>query len=735
MGDIFVTGPFEFDAASGLLRRGGDETHLPLRSAKVLEVFLRRPGEVLSKDEILNTVWEGAFVGEDSLTQAISQLRQALGDDPQRPTYIQTIPKRGYRFIGEVSEAPDISAGPARGKEAPADAEDARPSVAMTAEVVPFWRRAIPWALVAVMVIVSTVVVLWALGRPAPTPAPLRIPVDLPPGLELRGTWYDGVAVSPDGGRLVFVARPGEDTKRLYAMEVDRLEEAAEIPGTEDAQHPFFSPDGQWVGFFQNRYLKKVSLRGGDPVTLYEGVDAGYPTGADWGPDDTILFSPTYNTGIWQISADGEGLREVTTPDLAQGEIEHDWPSFLPGGQEALFTSYKGNMSRAEIVRVSLETGAKNLVHAGGYYPRYLPGGNLVFGQGRSIFAAPYDLDTGEVTGAPEVVLDQVRTSVIEGRPLLAFSDTGVLAFVSGGPAVTDNTLVLVDREGSVQRRLEHEAGSVWRFSPDGERVLTWLGRDDLDIWIHDLERGGSDRLTTDPAWDNYPVVSKDGKVAFASEREGEGWDIFWIPMDRSEPVRPLVINEHQSVPGSWSPDGKLLAYHQSNPETGFDIWILDLDDPDNPKRFIASEFNERFPAFSPDGRLLAYASDESGDDELYAVPYPEGVPSRAVSIDGARRQTLRWAPAGNEIFYLPPAREEFLVVSVETEPGLSVGVPRLLFRTGAMSPERVDANLYDVHPDGELFIMRTTDDPEPLRLHVWFDWFEELRRLMSDGD
>jgi serine/threonine-protein kinase len=292
------------------------------------------------------------------------------------------------------------------------------------------WRRAAPWAMAAIsMIALLTLIVSNMLRSSRPPTRPVaRLAVTLPPGDRLALGPLPHIALAPDGSRLVYAA-VHSGTTQLYLRAIDRFE-TTPIPGTEGAESPFFSHDGQSVGFFAGGTLKEVSLSGGAPLTL---CSAPSNRGGSWGFDGSIIFSPSPSSGLFRISAAGGAPKPLTAPDHKQGEISHRWPEILPGGKAAVFTIFTGaGLESARIGVLSLETGERRMLVRAGAYARYFPSGHLVYARAGGLQAVPFDLQRLEVTGTPVPVFEGV--SMNPGFFSAEFSSTsdGSLAYVPG---------------------------------------------------------------------------------------------------------------------------------------------------------------------------------------------------------------------------------------------------------------------------------------------------------------
>jgi len=419
-------GPFQFDRGERLLRRDGAEIALPPRATGVLELLLERAGRVVSKQSLIDAVWQEAYVTETSLAEAVSLLRQALGDDPQNPRYIQTLHRRGYRFVAPVT------------MERPAAPE----AVAVSSEKPGSSRRLAFASIALAAVAVAGLIAAWILTRSAPSPPPVRrLLIEIPPEETLDLAFSPAIALSPAGDRLVYVAQR-DGAQRLFLRALDHFE-AAPIQGTAGAAGLFFSPDGQWVGFFAGGKLKKVRLDGGVGGEALALCDSPYPYGASWSEDGSILFSPNFSSGLERVSAAGGAPRALTTPNAAAGEVGHRWPEVLPGGRTALFTVWRRSLGDATIESLDLATGARRVLVRGGSFPRYSPTGHLVFVRAEGLAAVPFDLRRLSVLGPPVAVLSGVRVDG-QGGGQLALSGSGSLVYLPGGPETKNERQVHV---------------------------------------------------------------------------------------------------------------------------------------------------------------------------------------------------------------------------------------------------------------------------------------------------
>ena len=572
-----------------------------------------------------------------------------------------------------------------------------------------------------------TGVAVWNL-KPSPPLPVTRTVINLPPGQQLAGLENGpAVALSPDGLDLAYVARQG-GAQQLFLRSLDGFE-AKPIPGTEDAVNPFFSPDGQWLGFFADGKLKKVSVSGGGVVSL---TDSGNIYGASWGSQGVIAFTPSGSSSLQQVS-DAGGARQPLTH--LESDLNQRWPDWLPGGKSLLFGG--GAIGDPRVAVYSIATREQRNLIPGGTQPRYLPSGHLVYAQDGNLMAAPFDPKRLVVTGAAVSVVEGVGHSLISGHAQYSVSATGSLVYVNGASLSGQGKLVWVSRNGADQALAAPARAYVWpRISPDGKRIAASIAEQNIQIWQYDISRDTLTRFTFEGNRNNNPTWTPDGKrIAFLSDK-----NIFWQLADGSGGLERLTTSEFTEVPMSWSPDGQLLAFIELNPSTGLDISMLHLGDPSagsgqvrKAQMFLRTPFNESVPRFSPDGRWVAYISNESSRNEIYVQPYPGPGGKWQISTDGGTEPV--WNPNGRELFFRNG--DKMWAVDITTQPSFAAGKPRLLFHGPYLLSPATSSN-YDVSSDGQRFLMVKPNEQEqtaPTQINVVQNWFEELKQKVPAGN
>ncbi len=594
------------------------------------------------------------------------------------------------------------------------------------------WRLAAPMAAVALII---GVLGTWVATRPAsPAPElPVQFEFELPEGVDFTNAGRRSIAISPDGSRIVFVGN-----RQLWMRQLGDLVPTP-IPGTETARTPFFSPDGQQIGFATEDpgQLKRVSTTGGAPVVL---GPASNPYGASWADNGMIYFGQG-SEGIWQVPGTG-GTPEVVI-DVQDGEEAHG-PQLLPGGEWLLFTLRSGGgWADAKIVADSLVTGDRVVLIEGGTDGRWVPTGHLVYTLATTLFAVAFDPEVMEPpTGATSVV-EGVRTTGFTGSSQYGFADNGRFVYVPGTAGFDDVSQIgLIDRHGGSVDPLPFEPrdSSDMDLSPDGRHIALEIegtdeaGGDADHIWIYEIQRGARVLLTTEGDNEN-PVWSPDGAwVFFSSERDGNR-DIWKRRADRSLDAE-LVLDMAEPVrPAAISADGKNLLFHNGAVGRGreSDGGLLALDTDQEPEMLLATPAYELMHEFSPDGRFISFSSNETGQLEVYVMELATGATfSVSTSVRGG--SGARWSADGKEIFYLAMDGPAILATEVTTDP-FSASEP-----VEVSGVRRSFFTNFDVTANGQRFLIAQPPDSTENagtagpRIRVILHWFEDLKARVPTG-
>jgi Tol biopolymer transport system component len=590
----------------------------------------------------------------------------------------------------------------------------------------------------------------WYATRPAPLRPLVRLDAEIAADTPLAKIAGGVLALSPDGARLALILRGADGKVRLHTRLLQQ-NQVTPLAGTENAFSPFFSPDGEWIGFFADDKLKKISVEGGAAVTL---CNAGDPDGASWGDDGNIIaaLNGSGGEGLWRVPS--AGGTPVPLTKLNPGEVTHRWPQVLPGSQAVLFTAHTviGNYDEASIDVVSLKTGARKTVLRGGFFPRYLVTsngtGHLIYLYQSTLFAVPFDPARLALAGAPVPILENVSGSAGAGG-LFAFggapSGPGTFVYLAG----TGRGLPIswLDSAGKVQPL--HAPPGVYRFlrlSPDGKRLaFSMSSGTGMDIWVKDLDRDTPSRLSFVAGVSRSPVWTPDGKnIVFRSDNSPAP-GLYWIRSDGSGEAQRLTDGKLSEWPFSFSPDGKRLAFTGDGNGGSFDIFTAPVEgDPGRgalgvrlgkPELFLGTPFAEGYSRFSPDGRWLAYQSNESGTFEVYVRPFPGPGGRWQISMGGGLYPV--WSRDGRELLFATLDQRVMAVGYSVSGDSFAAGKPRVWSGTRLLNV--AGAQVYDLAPDGKrLAAILASDDASAQKLptHLTFllNFFDELRRRAPAG-
>jgi eukaryotic-like serine/threonine-protein kinase len=587
-------------------------------------------------------------------------------------------------------------------------------------------KRLLGFGQAAALVAIASALAGWAgwslspSGESSPLRAVTRFAVEPSTAVPIRG--FD---ISPDGTMLVYSGGP-RGSNRLFMRRLDQFKDLP-IAGTEGADAPFFSPDGQWVAFFVEGKLLKVNVQNtAPPILLCEDVGNWLLNGAVWLQEGAIIFTQA-EKGLQRVSAEGGKPAPVTSLNQTPREFDHHSPSLLPGGQVVLFTAHDGD-GEFNVVVQALASGERKVVVESAYDATYVAPGHLVFARNQTVLAAPFDLRRLEVTGPAVILVGAVASGPYNGYGGYRLSASGTLVF-RPEPSQTGRTLAWVDRTGTeTPLPITPRAFGSPRVSPDGRRLAFAIadgGR--RDIWTYDIAAERLARLTREG--DNRtPIWTRDGRrLIYASMRGNEG-QLFWQPADGSGAPERLVSGGSLLVPGAWSADGRVFVYVDgNNGPAGSDMFVMPTDGEYKPQPLLRGRAFEWQPSLSPDGRWLAFVSSETGQNEIYVAAFPGSGTRRQVSVDGGREPL--WSGDGRELVYRSGTR--MFAVPVDTNRGFSAGKPRVLFEGRYVLGELDVMGLdYDLAPDGRFLMLKpSADEQTPRGLHVVLNWVDELKQ------
>jgi len=581
------------------------------------------------------------------------------------------------------------------------------------------------WASITVFLIIVAGILTWNLKKAEPQQV-FWLDYYLPEDQRFDNINSGILAISPDGSKLAY-----STSKGLYLRPLDEPSARLIVENDSNPIEPFFSPDGQWVGYWSpvENQLKKVSVSGGAPVTI-TNVDIN-PVLPNWNIDETIVYGEFGSGKVMRVPANG-GNPEVLF------EIEGNLlfaPQILPDGESILFTLFDGN--EYQIVVKSIKSGEiTKLMSMQGTVSRYVPTGHIVYTVGNDIFAVPFDPDRLELTGGQVSIVEGVLWSGLVNASQYTISDSGTLVYIPGttSTSVSERYLVWVDKEGNAEPlKAPPNHYRIPKVSPDGTKIASSVvidGNQDIHIW--DIDHENMMRLTFGEGVDDAPLWTLDGKrIVFHCEQEEFG--ICWKATDGTGEVELLFkLSGTPLIPWSWSKDGNTLALMNLTGGTQADISILSMEGDRSHELLLQGDYPEGHPRISPDGRYIAYMSAESGEVGIYVRPFPD-VNTGMWQVSTTPGQSPLWSPDGRELFYL--SGDTIMAVPVNTESTFSYEKARVLFQGNFVTGWTEDPP-FDIHPDGKRFIMMTsvlTEGDEfttetPRKIIVALNWFEELK-------
>jgi Tol biopolymer transport system component/predicted Ser/Thr protein kinase len=594
-------------------------------------------------------------------------------------------------------------------------------------------RERLAWVLFAISALAAAAFAYGYLRR-APKPVrTVRSSLLLPEKRFLNFT-----ALSPDGSHLAFVASQPGGTRLLWVRPLDGLS-ARPLAGTENADFPFWSPDGKSIAFFADAKLKRIEASGGPAVILCGAAPNGL--GGAWSREGVILFAHP-SAPISKIPDSGGTPSPVTQLDAARHETTHRYPSFLPDGRHFLYMA--ANLSGApddpaNVIRVAaidskedraLIPAYSNTIYAPSFAGS--PEGHLLFYRDGSLFAQVFDPKTLRTSGQMVPIAQQVASyTPFWKEAIFCAAENGTIAY--GAEATTASSLLWFDRNGrtlgTVGEPALFVAGAIGgagrlRISPDGRRVAATVldpSTHASDVWLYDLARGVRTRLTSGPTSNAYPVWAPDGsRIVFDSDRKHQG-DLYRKAVTGGS-EESLLEGEGQRIPDDWSSDGRFLAFELREPRGERKVTLSILSLPDGKvTTFFHRGINIGDARFSPDGRWLAYSSEESGRNEIYIADFPGPGGRWQVSTEGGVQP--RWRRDGKELFYLS---SDLRVMSVEIQASGGTrepGVPKVLFEPHPLPI------FFDAAADGQRFLIVSSGAEQSPPITLLQNWTAAIQK------
>jgi eukaryotic-like serine/threonine-protein kinase len=686
-------GPFEADPSAGELRKNGNVVRLQEQPFQVLLALLEHPGQVVAREELRARLWPSDTFGEfdQGLNTAINKLRDALGDSAANPRFIETLPKRGYRFIQEI-QAPELTPSTTTGPP-------------------PHQHRKRIAAYIAAGVLLAGSGLAIAVRRPAANETlPFRhftlrfdAPTSLTPDQRL-------IAVSPNGKHIAIINRDKRSTIWLQDLEQPQTRLLA---GTENTSTVFWSPDSTAIGYVADvDAVKTISIDGGSGMLVCKSP--AYVSGASWNPDGrSIVFASGTPSSLYVVPASGGSPAVLVAAETGDASSALRWlnePHFLRTAGNATKLLYS---NRGVFVLRDMATGVEHVV-GNGRNGAYSPTGHLVYRSGGDLVARRFSPERSTLDGEPFLVASTATDPSVASDGTLVYRD------------LVTSQLVWRDRAGTRLGTVGPPADGLFypALSPNGRRVaVEILDSQTLNIWVIDVDRGTRLRLSSSASADILPVWSPEGDhVAYSSYRAGN-LDIFSRQADAARDEVVIAGGLRNERISDWSRDGELIL-HSIYPANS-DLMYLKRGSGGRWEShpLLDTPANEHGGKFSPDGRYVAYLSDESGRDELYIREFVPAGRKWPVSANGASQ--MRWGWDGQELFYSEAGM--LMAVPVGSKRSLTVGSPKRLFSHPAFNG-RSDAQ-YDVSPDGQRIILPERVGEQERVIHVVQNWIAGLRK------
>ena len=561
------------------------------------------------------------------------------------------------------------------------------------------------------------------------SPSPVRFQIAPP-----ESNSFYSLSLSPDGGRLAFVATGPDGRRRLWMRPLDALESRA-LPGTEDATSPFWSPDGRFVGFVANGKLKKIDTSVGGLAQTICDVPGIRVNGADWSRYGVIVFGQGNDLVVMRVSSAGGAASPVTTLDRTRQEVAHANPRLLPDGRHFLYFRLSTNRDTAGVYIGSVDAipsrqNLKRLLATNQAFI-YAPSpevnfGYVLFEREGTAFAQLLDTRRLELSGEAVPVPFNIG-----GFGSASASSNGSLAYLTRRPgsAVPGMRPTWFDRTGKVLGVVADpgQYDSI-DLAPDGTRLSVSLQNSNGGIWLYDLARGGKSRFTFGSERDVIGVWSPDGaRIVFSSLRDGPV-NLYWKLSNGAGVDQLLLKSDAPKWVNDWSRDGRFILYSTGVGSANLDLWVLPMDGDRKPRPYLQTSFNKKQGQFSPDSRFVAYASDETGNLEIYVQPFPEASGGKwMISQNGGVEP--RWSRDGKELFYF--SGRTLMSVEVETNPAFKAGAPKALFDAPIEAGYTNDGHRWQIAPDGKRFLALAITPGENLStlITVALNWEAGLKK------
>jgi serine/threonine-protein kinase len=588
-------------------------------------------------------------------------------------------------------------------------------------------RAAAGWIAAGVIALAATALYIMQPGRAREAPG-THVAIALADGYELGSSEFRPLVISRDGTRVAYVGR--KDGKNRIFVRALGESDAKTLEGTEGGDAPFFSPDGQWIGFFAGAKLRKITVDGAAQETL---ADAPTHRGGSWGDDGFIYFAPTNVGGIWRVPEAGGAAVEVTKVNAGAGEISHRWPQRIAGTSRLLFAVWTGpGDDEHQIAMQSVGANEHHVLIKGGDAPQYVAKPGLLFYTHRGqLFKVPWrpaqeDIGKSVPVATAEPINDRIGN---EGCGNYSVSEAGTLAYLHGDPSYGALRLLWVDKTGALtpvplpDRTYENVA-----ISPDERRAVVQIREATTALWIYDFGRGTLTPLATGTGSSQAPLWTPDGtRVIYRGTRQGTR-NLYWIPVDGSGTEERLTSKAGViDTPTSISSDGRTILFDEVGPDEpeGTGAWVLTLEGERASHRLFPLPASGRDAQLSPDGKWVAYQATVASRQEIFVAPFSGPGERRLISTNGGTESL--WSRDGRELFFQNDTR----LMGVTVTPGatFSASAPRVVHEGRFFATINGNTS-FGVTRDGRfLRIQPVNQAPAITRIDLVLNWFSDLKR------
>jgi serine/threonine protein kinase/Tol biopolymer transport system component len=580
--------------------------------------------------------------------------------------------------------------------------------------------------IISLLLLIALVIVVLILNRPDSEKIVTRFSLDIGDTQVLDLSAYPAIAISHDGKSIVYKAN-----SNFYIRKMNSLQSQL-IPGLENASSPFFSPDDNWIGFFKEGKLEKISLSGGTPVVLADATDN---RGGTWNNNGSIVFTAITTVGLSMVSENGGPVKTVTTPDTIKAERTHRWPSFLPDGKHVLFTvgliSSPDYYENATIDIVNIETGERKKLIKDASTARYINTGHILFSRSGILYIVPFDIDDLEITGQPFPVLEGVYSELTTGITNYMVSENGTLIYIPGAIEGESRRIVKISTNG--ETTVIDSVGHAYiepQLSPDDKKIAIVIRMEkDFDIYVFDIQKKTLSRLTFGGI-NRTPHWSPDGKyIAYMKRfRDKTKSSIVTKPSDGSGEETEIYTGDGRLYLDEWSKNGDYLIVDNLTLSSQSDLLVIPLKEGKKPWKFLNTPKDEYEASVSPDGKWISYLANEFNTYQIYVRSFPDKAGKWQISSDLAEEP--RWSPDGKYLYYRKGS--QLIEVPISYSPSFSPGLQKVLI--SGFPSMNVDSGIsYDISSDGKYFITTTPLGGSSVKkINVVSNWTEEIINLTN---